>query len=277
MVEYLQITEICMDVPWKWQKCAVCAVWVGDLGALNFNTVQEHLHTLFRFGLHPLTEGERDVWRGLLSHRREKQQGQSGEQQYSNKVSQAYFSCLSSSFCLSFSCFDAFPWEQQDRAGRCCCPWCRNNQTEQDEDAVLEDFCYLRLSSLSTARQFKTHAHAQKDKYSSTPMPSQTYTLWKTIRVHIEAELCIVMMMPLVCPQLAHPSLYWIKPSSSHTYQASCFLSKQASNSNPQETWTLLGMFVSDNFKDSGCSVCTRLHQAAKIPFVRAWESLNAI
>lgn len=168
------------------------------------------------------------------------------DNQESNSIVTKYyrliFFCLSSSFCLSFSCFDAFPWEQQDRAGRCCCPWCRNSQTEQDEDAVLEDFCYLRLSSLSTARQFKTHAHVQKDKYTSTPMPSQIYTLWKSIIVHIEAELCIVMMMPLVCPELSHPSLYWIRPSASNTYQVSCFLSEQATatHTRPEPSWECL-------------------------------------
>ena len=35
MEEYLQTTEICMGAPWNRQMCAVCAGWVGDLGALN--------------------------------------------------------------------------------------------------------------------------------------------------------------------------------------------------------------------------------------------------
>lgn len=132
MEEYLQTTEICMGVPWNRQKCAVCAGWVGDLGALSFTTAQQHLHSVFHFGLH-LQQKVKEMCDRACCHRREKQQGQSRVQQYSNKVSLACFSppLLSLSFCLSFSCFDAFPWEQRDGAGRCCCPWCRNNRTEQ--------------------------------------------------------------------------------------------------------------------------------------------------
>lgn len=51
MEQYFQTIEICIGVP-QWQMCAVCAGWVGDLGALNFNTAQQHLYAVFHFGLH---------------------------------------------------------------------------------------------------------------------------------------------------------------------------------------------------------------------------------
>lgn len=46
------------------KKCAVCAGWVCDLGALNFNTAQQHLHTVFLLWSSP------DVWQGLLTQPR---------------------------------------------------------------------------------------------------------------------------------------------------------------------------------------------------------------
>lgn len=57
-------TEICIGVPWNWQMCAVYIGWVGDLGALDFNTAPTRCATLWSS---PPTEGERDVWQGFLS------------------------------------------------------------------------------------------------------------------------------------------------------------------------------------------------------------------
>lgn len=62
------------------KKCAVCAGWVGDLGALNFNTAQQHLHTVFRFGLHP-QQKRKEMCDRAYWHSREEQQGQSRVQQ----------------------------------------------------------------------------------------------------------------------------------------------------------------------------------------------------
>lgn len=77
MEEYLQSTEICIGVPWNQQMCAVCAGWVGDWGALNFNNAaQQHLLAVFYFGLH-LQQKREEIRDRAYCHRQEKQQGQS--------------------------------------------------------------------------------------------------------------------------------------------------------------------------------------------------------
>lgn len=178
MEEYHQTTEICIGVPWNRQKCAVCAGWVGDLGALNLNTAQQHLHTLFHFGLHLQQKGKEMCDRAYC-HCREKQQGQSRVQQYGNKVSQACFFPLSLGFCLSFSSFDAFPWEQRDRAGRCCCLWCRNNQTEQRGSSAGRFLLSVSLQpkhckAIQGKVYLFTHVglHMYKQIIQQTPIPS---------------------------------------------------------------------------------------------------------
>lgn len=114
--------------------CSLC--WLsGWLGCLEF----QHLHAVFQFGLHLHPKG-RDICDRTYCHSQEKKQGQARVQHYSNKVTQTCFFPSLSRFCLSLSSFDAFPWEQRDRAGRCCCPWCRNNLTEQKKKLCWKIF-----------------------------------------------------------------------------------------------------------------------------------------
>lgn len=93
---------------------------------------------------------------------------------YHSLVSPLYISC----FCLSGCCFEAFPWEQWSRAGRCCCPWCRNSQTWWG--CNTRRFFVIWASAACKHCQaviIKTCvAHIQNDKFSSTPTASHVNT-----------------------------------------------------------------------------------------------------
>lgn len=71
---------------------------------------KQHLHTVFHFGLRLWEEGKEMCDRV-------------------KSITALFFPLCISCFCLSGCCFEVFPWEQWSRAGRCCCPWCRNSQT----------------------------------------------------------------------------------------------------------------------------------------------------
>lgn len=146
MEEYLEMTEICMDVPWNLQKCVVCACWMGDLGALNFNTAQQHLHTVFPFGLH-LHEKGKEICDRAYCHHRKKQQVQSRVQLYGNKVSQACSPppSLSASVYLSAALMRFHENSETEQVG-VVAPGVGTTKLNREE-AVLEDFCYLCLSS----------------------------------------------------------------------------------------------------------------------------------
>lgn len=92
-------------------KWAVCAAWAAGSGAWSFNlpkTAPTHRVPLWASARRG---GERNVWQG---------------KKYRSLV---FFPLRISCFCLSGCSFEVFPWEQWSRAGRCCCPWCRNSQT----------------------------------------------------------------------------------------------------------------------------------------------------
>lgn len=143
--------------------------WVANSGGLSFNlpkTVPTCCVPLLQLQL--WQKGERCVT-GL-------EECKVIRAKYHSLVPPLYISC----FCLSGCCFEAFPWEQWSRAGRCCCPWCRNSQTWWS--------CNTRRVFVIWASAAYKHcqaviiktcvAHIQHDKFSSTPTHVNIYWHW---------------------------------------------------------------------------------------------------
>lgn len=179
-----------------------------DLGALDFNMVQQHLHTGIHFGLH-LQQRRKEMCVRAHCHRRKKHRD---NKECNNTVTKHLRLVFPPSlgFCLSFSSFDAFPWEQWDRAGRCCCPWCRNNQTEQ------RGFL-LCLSSPSTPRLYLCpHVTLQTDNtaHNFTITHKQNIMHFK---VEFRCRLFAQAQTYLPYPSLTDLKRKWTEPGVLHT------------------------------------------------------------
>lgn len=144
---YLHTTEICIGVPWHQQMHAGCAGCVADSGTWSSASCTGCV----LLWCSPL----RDVWHGLVA------ESNRHNQECNSTVTKYLHLSLSLSFFVSVSlcCFDAFPWEQWDRAGRCCCPWWRKNQTEQRGSCAGRFSVILCFARQSTLREFKARFH----------------------------------------------------------------------------------------------------------------------
>lgn len=98
---------------------------------------KQHLHTVFHFGLLFWEWGERNMWQGKKYH------------SFVLFFQPLHISC----FCLSACCFEVFPWEQWSRAGRCCCPWCRNSQTRWGHNTRFFYFYFFVISACAAYKQ----------------------------------------------------------------------------------------------------------------------------
>ena len=218
--------------------CAVCAGWVGVSGALNFNTMQQHLHAVFHFGF-LLQQKGKEMCDMAYCHRWEKQRGQSRVQQYSNKVSPACFFPLSLSVSVSLSAaLMRFHENSEKEQVGVVAPGVGTTKLNTEE-AVLEDFYYLCFYSQSSVREFKErfylctnmalHMYKQMNiahSYTTT----HRYTL-KNIRMHIKDWFWISVMW-IICSKWSYPSQNNFKSQMNlgmlHIDVANCLYSKRA-------------------------------------------------
>lgn len=169
---------------------------MGDLGALNFNTAQQHLHTVFPFGLH-LHEKGKEICDRAYCHHRKKQQVQSRVQLYGNKVSQACSPppSLSASVYLSAALMRFHENSETEQVG-VVAPGVGTTKLNREE-AVLEDFLLSVSLQPATARRFKvglylcTHVALHMCKQINTAN-AYSITHINTLKneiIHIKADL----------------------------------------------------------------------------------------
>lgn len=181
------------------KMCSLC--WLSRwLGRLEFQHSATAPTCCVPLWSSPPTEGGKRCVTGLTVTAEKSNRDNQECNSIITKYLRLVFFPLSLGFRLSFSSFDAFPWEQRDRAGRCCCPWCSNNQTEQRGSSAGRFLLSVSLQPkhCKSIQGFKAafvhtcgRAHVQTDTTYTYPI-THMYTL-KNIIMHIKAGLGIVM------------------------------------------------------------------------------------
>lgn len=139
---------------------------------------KQHLHTVFHFGLRLWEEGKELCDRV-------------------KSITALFFPLCISCFCLSGCCFEVFPWERWSRAGRCCCPWCRNSQTWRGHN-VRRVFFFFVISAAAAYKHWQAVivygccvALIQNDKFHRTRKRARDVSL----PVWTESACCFFALM----------------------------------------------------------------------------------